>query len=193
MKNYFFCFGLLLLGFSTQAQDSLKVYLDKPEAWNYEAIVLPPSFAPEFPYNGYEELRFAPGMFNQDALDHFSYIMLIHIEDKSTINEEWLNDFFQEYYRGLCQFVGEQKEQAIDTASINCSFKAIAKNQFEGSTQIFDVFNEGDPLPIYLHCQQVKPSSDYPTRLLVTIAAHEHDHVIWQSLATLRATINKDL
>ena len=47
------------------------------ETWKYEKLELPLNFAPNLPYQGFEELKFAPGMFKPNTNDYFSYIFFV--------------------------------------------------------------------------------------------------------------------
>ncbi len=48
--------------------------------WKGERIELPPGFARDLKLKGYEEIRFAPGMFKGDADDFFSYVLAFSLE-----------------------------------------------------------------------------------------------------------------
>lgn len=45
-----------------------------PEGWRTETIPFPLEFAPELSYEGYEELRFSPGMFKAGDEDRKSVV-----------------------------------------------------------------------------------------------------------------------
>jgi hypothetical protein len=38
--------------------------LKEPADWRFERLPIPPQFAPDIRINGFEEVRFAPGMFD---------------------------------------------------------------------------------------------------------------------------------
>ncbi len=49
------------------------IQLKAPEKWSGETITLPPGFARDMAIKGVEVIRFAPGMFDPQAEDFFSY------------------------------------------------------------------------------------------------------------------------
>src|SRR4051794_9456116 len=54
--------------------------LPLPPGFRTETIPFPLGFAPDLPYRGVEELRFAPGMFQPGAPDFWSYAFVWWLE-----------------------------------------------------------------------------------------------------------------
>lgn len=85
-----------------------------PPAWRGERITLPPGFSPDLGWNGIEEIRFAPGMFEAEAPDFFSYILVFHLAPDSDVSEAGLKRELLVYYRGLANAVMAGKEKTVD-------------------------------------------------------------------------------
>ena len=55
----------LLIQAVATAQDNLKVEIETPKGWRTETLSLPTGFAKDMKLTGFEEVRFAPGMFRR--------------------------------------------------------------------------------------------------------------------------------
>ena len=85
-----------------------------PPTWRGERIALPPGFAPDLGWSGVEEIRFAPGMFEAEAPDFFSYVLVFHLAPGSEVSEAGLKRELLVYYRGLAKAVMAGKEKTVD-------------------------------------------------------------------------------
>jgi hypothetical protein len=78
---------LFTMASSVPAQDAAKeptfVFDTGVPPWKGERLELPPGFAPDLGWTGVEHIRFAPGMFDPEASDFFSYAIafLLSAED----------------------------------------------------------------------------------------------------------------
>jgi len=84
--------------------------------WKGERLELPPGFAPDLGWTGVEHIRFAPGMFNAEAPDFFSYVIVFLLESGSDVSEAALERETLVYYRGLSKAVMAGKQQTVDTS-----------------------------------------------------------------------------
>ncbi len=88
-KQLYIITTLFLFGYSlSMAQDNNPFILKTPTDWRYEKIDLPLDFAPSINYNGFEELRFAPGMFDREAEKYFTYVFVISIEEVVILSKQ---------------------------------------------------------------------------------------------------------
>ncbi len=85
-----------------------------PKGWGRDTILLPPKFAPDMSWKGTEELRFAPGMFQADAPDFFSYALLFWLPDDQKIDARTMQKELLAYYRGLARAVSEGQKRDVD-------------------------------------------------------------------------------
>ncbi len=140
--------SLALLSTLAFAQDSV-LLPETPEDWRFERIDFPLSFAPEIDYTGFEELRFAPGMFDAESDSFFSYVLAIRIEDELTVDEPLLQTFLLDYYVGLCRVVGESRNLDLDLDAISVHVE-LGGHGYEARIQMFDAFVTGKPLTLDL-------------------------------------------
>src|SRR4030095_5077344 len=73
----------------------------QPDNWQEEHIQFPISFAPQIPYSGVEELRFAPGWAVSTSDEYWSYTFLWWLEGKPSIDKDSLQKNLTFYYSGL--------------------------------------------------------------------------------------------
>lgn len=110
---------ILLAGLSpfltARAAEPVFQFETGPPAWRGERIDLPPGFAPDLGWTGVEEIRFAPGMFEAEASDFFSYILVFHLSPESDVSEAGLKRELLVYYRGLAKAVMAGKEKSVET------------------------------------------------------------------------------
>ena len=98
----------------------------QPASWEFERFSLPPGFAPGITYKGAEELRFAPGMFNKDSANYFTYVFVAQLDDVSAISQTDIRDYLLKYYKGLCFATAKDRKLVIDTTQITV---AVEKQQ----------------------------------------------------------------
>lgn len=96
-------------------------------AWRGERLELPPGFAPDLGWNGVEQIRFAPGMFDADAGDFFSYVLVFLLEPGSDISETAISRELLTYYRGLSSAVMEGKRLNVDTEPFTITIQKSEK------------------------------------------------------------------
>jgi hypothetical protein len=111
-----------------QPEKSPPYQVPTPTAWAEETFALPPAFAPDMKWKGTEELRFAPGMFQADAPDFFSYALLFWLPDDAEIDAKAMEQELLTYYRGLAAAVLRAKKQDMDTKAFTLTVTA-AKEQ----------------------------------------------------------------
>ncbi|BDD11442.1 hypothetical protein FUAX_38740 (plasmid) [Fulvitalea axinellae] len=87
------------------------VLLPGPSEWRYERIAFPIDFAPELDYNGYEELRFSPGMFKTYSDDFFSYAFAFKLDSISNFGQGDLRELLNGYYSGLTKSMSKGRRR----------------------------------------------------------------------------------
>src|SRR5258705_678959 len=111
MKNLFISL-LFIAPFSiiTQGQEHKPQLLHEPAKWEFERFALPPSFAPGIIYTGAEELRFAPGMFNKDSANYFTYVFVAELNNVTAVSRADISDYLEKYYKGLCSATAKDRK-----------------------------------------------------------------------------------
>ena len=99
---------LLLLPVAAPGDDGeLPFAMPIPDGWRTETIPFPLEFAPDLPYTGLEELRFAPGMFEAGSPDFWSYAFVWWVDAGQPTDLGSLAAHLESYFRGLARAVGE--------------------------------------------------------------------------------------
>ena len=124
-RLFSFIITLLIIINSSYTQETKAYLLETPTEWRFERMDFPFSFAPELDYIGYEEIRFAPGMFDTLSPSYFTYIFAVKIFNKNEINKSEIYTFLSEYYRGLCHAVAESKEMEVNTSKIGVGITKV--------------------------------------------------------------------
>lgn len=110
--------ALFVTPLSSLAQDSTEpkfIFETGVPPWKGERLVLPPGFAPDLGWNGIEQIRFAPGMFDPQEPDFFSYAIVFLLAAEADTSEKILEKELLTYYRGLSKAVMGGKGQSVDT------------------------------------------------------------------------------
>jgi hypothetical protein len=107
---------------NAQPSSEPKFVFDTGEpAWVGERIELPPGFAPNLGWKGVEQIRFAPGMFQAEAKDFFTYVLVFLLEPKAETSEAILKRELLTYYKGLSEAVMNGKNETVDTSTFSIS------------------------------------------------------------------------
>ena len=78
-------------------------------------------FAPTLGWKGIEDIRFAPGMFQADAEDFFSYALVFLLEEGADVSPEGIQREVLTYYQGLSTAVLKGKGVTVDTSKFELS------------------------------------------------------------------------
>ena len=154
-------------------------------AWVSEHIPLPPEFAPGMP-PGEELLLFAPGMFEAEAEDYWSYVFVMRVEGELA-GLAALEELFEAYYDGLIQAVGASKGESYDDDVASVTFQAEGGERYAGEIQLVDAFVTMEPLQlrVIVDLERVEGGA----RLEVQASPQPADHEIWRDLAVAVASI----
>lgn len=170
-----------------------------PPAWSGERITLPPGFAPDLGWTGVEEIRFAPGMFEAEAPDFFSYILVFHLAAESDVSEAGLKRELLVYYRGLAKAVMAGKEKTVDATGFAISLTKAegtavappdAAPKAEGWTGTLDwvePFATEKPQKLHLEVHVWK-EGDQPVVLSCVSPVDPASEIVWPALRAIRTS-----
>jgi len=184
------CLSFVLAAIAAEPQPKQELLPPTPADWRFERIDFPLSFAPELKYKGFEELRFAPGMFKPDSDTYFTYIFAMKITDDVTLDATALQSLLETYFRGLCQAVAKDKKFDIDVAKISAQVRpdqpdAKPARHFRGTVASFDPFVTGKPLTLNMEMIVIdRGPTDH--RIFAAISPQPHDSPVWKPLRTLK-------
>lgn len=161
-----------------------------PPDWRFERIDFPLPFAPELKYDGFEELRFAPGMFKAESETYFTYIFAMKITSQITIDAAMLKQFLETYFRGLCRTVSKGSDFDIDVSKISATVseqhhEALHARRFLVTLDSFDPFVTGKPLKLYLDLLAIKKSRD-DHRIFAAVSPKPASSPVWKLLRQLQ-------
>ncbi|SHI24943.1 hypothetical protein [Ferrimonas marina] len=162
----------------TSVGDDL-VLLTRPAQWRGERILLPPEFAPQMAQRGIEELRFAPGMYEPEAEDFFSYLFVFQFERREPLTADELEAMLLAYYLGLCQTVAEDNAFACPAESVTLTLDPVLGGYLARLDWV-EPFVTGQPQRLYLELTPV--SGDSGALLYGAVSPQPLDHALWSTL-----------
>ncbi len=126
---------------TSYAQEKAKI-LKYPKDWRYERINFPLDFAKNIDWEGFEELRFSPGMFDVKSPDYFTYYFVLSIK-KVEISIEEIKEALIKYYKGLCKAVNVKEKFKINHEEITVTIEKISSCSLKANVVFFDGFTDG--------------------------------------------------
>jgi hypothetical protein len=193
MKAAFISFIVLVIfSIAVKAQENKPQILIEPVSWEFEKFPLPPSFATAIIYKGFEELRFAPGMFKKDAHDYFTYAFVAQIDSSVTISQADAKNYLVNYYRGLCSITAKDRKLVIDTSKINAVVYRQKKSKTNYTTynavvNLFGVFTDGAPVKLNVEVSVIKNVTAKKTWLFFIASPLPKKNETWRQLYLIRS------
>ncbi len=184
------CLSLALLSVQTAEKPDPELLTQAPPGWKFERIGFPLPFAPDLDLRGFEELRFAPGMYDTKSDTYFTYIFAMKLEGELNIDSAFLDALLERYYRGLCQAVAKDKDFKIDSSKIEADvgedhFEAPQSRHFHAKLESFDPFVTGKPLTLHLEILVVQETkSDH--RIFAAVSPKPKDDRVWKRLRAFK-------
>lgn len=178
---------LFICQFIGFAQESTPIILDGPEDWSYEKIDFPLDFVPSLPYEGFEELRFAPGMFDASSSTYFTYLFVLSIQNKEELPKNELKTLLSKYYKGLCSVVATSKKMAIDTSQIKVRLKNLKKPSSQTKSysvliNFFDPFTNGQNILLNMELEVIPNKQTKGVYVLSIVSPQSKESVVWKEL-----------
>lgn len=182
-------FALIIIGASicASSQENKPQILLEPATWEFERFELPPAFAPQITYKGVEEIRFAPGMFNKDSANYFSYVFVAQIDKLTRISGKEIKNYLTWYFRGLCSSTAKDRKMVIDSTKISATvkLKSILPGEtiaYEGTINVFGVFADGAPVKLNIEAGVVDNTSTNKTNIFFLASPRDKKQAIWKDL-----------
>ncbi len=167
------------------------VTMPTPSGFKTETIPFPLSFAPKLSYTGFEELRFAPGMFKAEAPDYFSYSFIWSVEENLPLDPKQLTDDLLVYFEGLGQAVLKSKKLPAQDFRLRGALRKV-RTTFEspehlvGQVEAFDAFAALKKVKLYVSIYPVPTQDSSGTVLYFALSPQPFDHAIWEKLTSIR-------
>ncbi|MFT7676130.1 MAG: hypothetical protein ACI8QC_000097 [Planctomycetota bacterium] len=184
------CLALSLVACSTPERTEPEQAPEAPtdlSGWRSERIALPPEFAPSLP-EGEELLLFAPGMFDPQAEDFWSYVFLMQVE-WSDVDSHRLTSLFEAYFDGLLLSVAKGSGADIGTNPAHVNVLPIDDLHYSIEVILIDAF--GTLETIKLHVLVEVEHEDAGGLLLgVQASPQPSTHPIWRDLSAALGSLS---
>ena len=161
-----------------------------PAGWDVERFPIPIEFAPQIPYTGMEDLRFAPGWAKAGSDEYWTYAFLWYLDGAPETNEKIIEANLKFYYTGLVERNIQSRNIPPEKFSpVKTSVKKIKTDNgdaatYSGTIEMLDYMQQ---LPITLNCMvHLKTcSGQNKTFLFYQISPKPFTHAVWQPLHEL--------
>jgi hypothetical protein len=168
--------------------------LKGPTDWRLETMPVPPGFAPDIKFKGFEEARFAPGMFDTTSSNYWTYVLVVSAEGSEGVDVAGIKDFLEKYYQGLMAGAGRRKKLSPGVSQMKATVTPAkpgsdSKQQCDAQIPIFDTFNDGRKVVLNLEIGVVPQTTSKKTCLVLLISPQAKDHGVWKKLREIRDTI----
>jgi hypothetical protein len=173
--------SLLVLPKHSDAQNKDPELLKEPAGWTFEKFQLPPVFAPSFPFHGFEELRFSPGMFTKTAHDYFTYAFAASLDHTTTFTKADLARYLDLYFKGLCFATARDRKLTVDTSQIKVRVLG-QNNKYTAIANIFGVFADGAPVTLNMEIKVIPDTPASKTFLVFIASPNPATDEVWKQL-----------
>lgn len=162
--------------------------LPLPDGWRAETIPFPLDFAPELDVDGLEELRFAPGMFEEGANDFWTYSFLWWIPSDRELALEDLEADLVAYYRGLAEAVAASRGFEIDENEHEARLRASEDATFlaVGTVRTVDAFVTRERVDLRLRVMPVPCPEVGRQAVFFEVSPRSTGDPVWDELAAIR-------
>ncbi len=162
--------------------------LSLPEGWGVERFSIPILFAPEIPYKGVEDIRFAPGWAKVNSDEYWSYAFLWYLDGSPKTTAKIVAANLKAYYTGL---VGSMQGEipADKLVSVKTKIKKVKTEKgdlktFRGTVYMLDYMGKK---PITLNCivHLKSCAGQNKTFIFYEISPKPYSDKVWQGLHQL--------
>ncbi|HEY2414683.1 MAG TPA: hypothetical protein VGI40_20730 [Pirellulaceae bacterium] len=161
--------------------------LKEPADWRLETFPVPPPFAPDIKFTGSEEARFAPGMYDTNSSEYFTYVMVFALDGMQQLTAADLKEFVERYFGGLSESVGRRKGLKIDRSQIVATVTPQAaaspvEKRFDADLVFFDSFTDGRKTTLHLDAQVLPRPNANKQYWILLVSPAAKDSASWDKL-----------
>lgn len=166
------------------AQETTKVEIETPKGWRTETLSLPTGFAKDMKLTGFEEVRFAPGMFQPDAEDFFTYCFVFCLPNQTPPDQKTLTAELLKYYRGLAVAVTRRSGVDVKPASFTLKITPVkdSKTKSRAVMTWIEPFATQKPQTLHLEIESVLDDSIKGCLLKIAVSPKLHDSDVWKPM-----------
>lgn len=178
------CIGVV----SFAAEDSVKVMFDTE--WRSERLTLPTGFAPDLSLRGIEEIRFAPGMFEPDHEEFFSYALVFYLPNQKPLTQTQIHTELLKYYRGLAASVGRDRTPKIETDKFTLALTPLEgkDGQYTAVLDWVEPFKTGKAQKLRFEIESARIADMNASRLSMSASPQKPNHKLWPVLRKVTAS-----
>ncbi|EDP96765.1 hypothetical protein U8527_00480 [Kordia algicida OT-1] len=191
MKHILSLFTIIFCAVTSFSQENTRVNLLTSDAsWGKEIISMPIHFAPQIPYKGVEEIRFAPNWSKQGKDDFWSYVFVWDINLNKELTATDLETYMQYYFDGLMRVVNKEKEKKLPktVALFIKKEKSTNGNEFIGKLQIYNAFHTKDVMLLHCAVTQYYCPKKQKSIVVFRFSPKEFEHTVWNELNAVQLT-----
>lgn len=186
---------LMLMVFQGVSNTNDPFSFSAPKDWRSERIPFPLSFAPKLNYKGFEELRFAPGMFDLKSETYFTYTFFWWLEGKPSIMPEQLEQDLVNYFQGLTSIVGKSKNKTYDLSKIQAKVTSMEKiestlpyktKNYQASVTTYDPFASEKILTLNVEISLWDCDSSKHTVAFFCVSPKDREQMIWKTMREIQ-------
>ncbi len=161
-------------------------YMPVLDGWRTETIPFPLDFAPELKYEGLEELRFSPWMFEEGNNPYFwTYAFVWWIPEDTPVDPGSLAASLEIYFSGLAGTVAETRGFDTSEASYDVSLTEAeidTEYDYEGSASIFEPFVTGKMLSLNIRVKRIACPDQKRLAIYFGISPQPYSDRVWRPL-----------
>lgn len=168
---------------------ALAASIAAPGDWRKESFTFPLPFAPSIPYEGEEQVRFAPDWAKFDTERGFSYVFLWNIKRRELEPQE-LERAMRVYFDGLMEAVTKARKIGDPGTVTTLSLHPITPPKawatgYGGRLWTWNGFSKGEPLALHVeialrHCGPER------TQVFFAFSRAAREHAVWGELRGIR-------
>ena len=158
---------------------------DAPDGWTFERLGLPLEFAPDLGLSGFEELRFAPGMFDSGSDSYWSYAFALRLDGEHRVDRGFVEGFLTGYYDGLIRAVAGGRGLELPEGFFGLELSPTADG-WRATLELVDAFVTGEPFTLHLELDAHALLGN--TELFAIASPEPRDAGVWEDLEGIRAT-----
>ncbi len=179
--------GVALGAAPLAAEEPLPFSMPAPDGWGTETIPFPLEFAPELPYEGLEELRFAPGMFDASAADFWTYSFVWWVAEDDPVDTSSLDRHLEAYYRGLAVAAAPMRGVELPTNPVySTELVSTGDHSFSGEVETPDAFVTGGQIRLHVRGAVVDCPAQKVKAAIFGLSPQEPTHAVWERLDAIR-------
>lgn len=170
-----------------------------PKDWKSERIDFPLGFAPKINYEGFEELRFAPGMFDPKSESYFTYTFFWWIKEQNITPQQLEKDLVN-YFQGLTSAVGKSKGQDYDLSKVKAKVTLMENKtklpyktkNYQAVVDTYDAFASKNLLTLNMEITIFNCETAKRTVSFFSVSPKPKNEAIWKQMQEIRDSFNCD-